>query len=149
MKHTKVSTKNPEAPVDVVPLMQVASFQAAFLSLLEFPSFSSNTLHWSQFPRTSIMVLRTTSVKGTRRHPMSQMSIIFVSDVDGSSSILLVKMVVITSMMVRFTARASPNKFLSKNMLVKVISNKRMVGRKVVRSSIEIFRFNVIVISTC
>ena len=59
------------------------------------------------------------------------MSIIFVSEVEGSPSILLVKMVVITSMMVRLTARASPNKFLSKNMLVKVISNKRMVGRKV------------------
>ena len=43
--------------------------------------------------------------KGTRRQKMSQMSIILVSDVGGSSSILLVKMVVITNMMVRFTVR--------------------------------------------
>ena len=41
--------------------------------------------------------------KGTRRQKMSQMSIILVSEVGGSSSILLVKMVVITNMMVKFT----------------------------------------------
>ena len=131
------------------PCIELTSVQAFLLSALLSVSLSSDPLQWSQLPRTSMMVLRTTSVKGTRRHPISQMSIIFVSDVEGSSSILLVKMVVITSMMVRLTASESPNKLLSKNMLVKVMSNKRMVGRKVVKSSIEIFRFNFIFISTC
>ena len=42
---------------------------------------------------------------GTRRQKINQMSIILVSDVGGSSYILLVKMVVITNMMVRFTVR--------------------------------------------
>ena len=41
---------------------------------------------------------------------MSQMSIILVSEVGGSSSILLVKMVVITSMMVRLTVRLASKK---------------------------------------
>ena len=43
--------------------------------------------------------------KGTKRQTMSQISIILVSDVGGSCSILVVKMVVMTSMMVRFTVR--------------------------------------------
>ena len=42
---------------------------------------------------------------GTRRQKINHMSIILVSNVGGSSSTLLVKMVVITSMMVRFTVR--------------------------------------------
>ena len=45
----------------------------------------------------------TTAANGMRRLKMSQASIIFVSEVGGRASILLVKMVVITSMMVRFT----------------------------------------------
>ena len=48
-----------------------------------------------------------TSRKGTTKQKINQMSIIFMSEVGGSSSILLVKMVVITNMMVRFTAMAS------------------------------------------
>ena len=47
---------------------------------------------------------------GTRRQKINQMSIILVSDVGGSSSILLVKMVVITNMMVRFTVRLASKK---------------------------------------
>ena len=62
-----------------------------------------------------------TSRKGTMRQNISQMSIIFMSELGGSSSILLVKMVVITSMIVRFTAIASPKRFLSKKMVTKVI----------------------------
>ena len=74
-------------------------------------------------------VLMITSRKGTIRVKISQKSIIFMSEVGGSSSILLVKMVVITSMMVRFTAMASPNRSLSKKMVVKVMRSRRMVGR--------------------
>ena len=53
----------------------------------------------------SIAVWIRVKANGTRRQKMSQMSIILVSDVGGSSSILLVKMVVITSIIVRFTVR--------------------------------------------
>ena len=63
------------------------------------------------------------------RQKINQMSIIFMSEVGGSSSILLVKMVVITSMMVRFTAMASPKRSLSKKMVTKVMRSRRMVGR--------------------
>ena len=61
-------------------------------------------------------------------------------------TIMLVKMVVITSMMVRLTAKASPKSSLSKRMLVKVMSSRRMVGRKVVSISVVIFLFNTIFI---
>ena len=81
-----------------------------------FGSFSSQSWH-SQF-KHSIAVLKTTSRKGTTRQKISQMSIIFMSEVGGNSSILLVKMVVITNMMVRFTARESPNRSLLKKMVV-------------------------------
>ena len=77
----------------------------------------------------SIAVLRMTSRKGTTRQKINHMSIIFMSEGGGSSSILLVKMVVITSMMVRFTAMASPKRSLSKNMVTKVMRSRRMVGR--------------------
>ena len=68
-----------------------------------FGSSVSQIWH-SQF-KHSIAVLKTTSRKGTTRQKISQMSIIFMSEVGGSSIILLVKMVVITNMMVRFTVR--------------------------------------------
>ena len=74
-------------------------------------------------------VLMITSRKGTIRVKISQKSIIFMSEVGGSSSILLVKMVVITNMMVRFTAMASPKRALSKKMVVKVMRSRRMVGK--------------------
>ena len=79
-------------------------------------SFLSQVLQL-QF-KHSIPVLRMTSRNGTTRQKISQISIIFMSEVGGSSSILLVKMVVITSMMVRFTAIASPKRSLSKKMVV-------------------------------
>ena len=68
----------------------------------------------------SIAVLRMTSRKGTIRQKISHMSIIFMLDEGGSSSILLVKMVVITNMMVRFTAIVSLNRLLSKKVVTKV-----------------------------
>ena len=74
-------------------------------------------------------VLMITSRKGTIRVKISQKSIIFMSEVGGSSSILLVKMVVITSMMVRFTAMTSPKRSFSKKMVVKVMRSRRMVGK--------------------
>ena len=74
-------------------------------------------------------VLRMTSRKGTIRQKISQRSIILTSEVGGSSSILLVKMVVITNMMVRFTAMTSPKRSLSKKVVVKVMRSRRMVGR--------------------
>ena len=74
---------------------------------------------------------------GTTRQKISQRSIIFVSEVVGSSSILLVKMMVITRMMVRFTARTYPSNFLSKKMETKLMKSRRLVGRKVVNSSLE------------
>ena len=61
-------------------------------------SVFSSLYHW-------IAVWISAKENGTRRQNISQMSIILVSEVGGSSAILLVKMVVITSMMVRFTVR--------------------------------------------
>ena len=84
-------------------------------------------------------VLMITSRKGTIRVKISQKSIIFMSEVGGSSSILLVKMVVITSMMVRFTAMTSPKRSLSKKVLTKVMRSRRVVGRYVVKSSVVTF----------
>ena len=78
--------------------------------------------------RDSIAVLSITAVKGTTRQKINHKSIIFMSEVGGSSSILLVKMVVITSMMVRFTAMASPNRSLSKKMVTKVMRSRRRVA---------------------
>ena len=80
----------------------------------------------------SIAVLRLTSRKGITKQQINQMSIIFMSEVGGNSSILLVKMVVITNMIVRFTAMASLKRSWSKKILVKVMSSRRMVGKKVV-----------------
>ena len=68
-----------------------------------------------------------TSRKGTIRQKINQMSMNFMSEVGGSSSILLVKMVVITSMMVRLTAMTSPNRSLSKKMVTKVMRSRRTV----------------------
>ena len=93
----------------------------SFLSPLIFLS-PSGLLLLTPFPsqmaqlqfKHSTVVLKMTPRKGITKHEISQMSIIFISEVGGSSSILLVKMVVITSMMVRFTAMTSPKRSLSK-----------------------------------
>ena len=70
-----------------------------------------------------------TSRMGTTRQKIIQRSIIFVSEVVGSSSILLVKMMVITRMMARFTARTYPSSLLSKKMETKLMRSRRLVGR--------------------
>ena len=98
----------------------------SFLSPLIFLSPSGRLLLLTPFPsqmaqlqfKHSTVVLKMTPRKGITKHEISQMSIIFISEVGDSSSILLVKMVVITSMIVRFTAMASPKRSLSKKMVV-------------------------------
>ena len=59
----------------------------------------------------SMAVRRTTSQKGTSWHMINQMSIILIAEVGGSPSILLMKMVVITSIVVKFTVRAEQSKY--------------------------------------
>merc|ERR1712001_739506 len=80
-------------------------FFSSFSSLALLASFGSQM--WQLQFTHSVAVLRMTSRKGTTRQKINQMSIIFMSEVGGSSSILLVKMVVITSMRVRFTANVA------------------------------------------
>ena len=58
---------------------------------------------------------------------MSQTSIILVSEVGGRLSILLMKIVVITSIVVRFTLKAASKKKGLKKLVAKVIMVKRMV----------------------
>ena len=72
------------------------------------------------------------------------MSIILMSDVGPSQwgerlSILLMKMVVITSMVVRFTLKAAPRKKGLKKMVAKVIAFKRSVGKYVVINFVSFF----------
>ena len=105
-----------------IPLSFVVT-RSPFGTLASF-SFALQMLQL-QFIKVWIPVPRMTSRKGTMRQNINQMSIIFMSELGGSSSILLVKMVVITSMIVRFTAMASPKR--SKKMVVKVMRSRRMV----------------------
>ena len=59
-----------------------------------------------------MIVRRTTSAKGTNWQSMSQQSIILVDEVGGKPSILLMKIVVITNMVVRFTLKAASKKMV-------------------------------------
>ena len=74
------------------------------------------------------------------------MSIILMSEVGGRLSILLMKMVVITSMVVRFTLKAASKKKGLKKVVAKVIAVKRSVGKYVVINSLITFRFKTMVI---
>ena len=74
-------------------------------------------------------VSRMTSAKGTIWHKTSQISIILISEVGGKPSILLIKMVVITSMVVRFTLKAASKKKGLKNVVAKVMVVKSRVGK--------------------
>ena len=56
-------------------------------------------------------------------------------------SILLMKMVVITSMVVRFTLKAASKKKGLKKVVAKVIATKSVEGKKVVIISLMIFLF--------
>ena len=57
------------------------------------------------------------------------MSIILMSDVGGKLSILLMKMVVITSIVVKFTLRAASKKNGLKKVVAKVIAMRRRDGK--------------------
>ena len=69
------------------------------------------------------------------------MSIILMSEVEGRTSILLMKMVVITNMVVKFTLNAASKKRGLKKVVAKVIAVSRMVGKYVVINSLVIFLF--------
>ena len=60
---------------------------------------------------------------------MSQTSIILVSEVGGRLSILLMKIVVITSIVVRFTLKAASKKKGLKKVVAKVIAVRRSEGK--------------------
>ena len=64
----------------------------------------------------------------------------------GRLSILLIKMVVITSMVVRFTLKAASKKKGLKKVVANVITVRRSVGKYVVINSLVTFRFRTIVI---
>ena len=87
-------------------------------------------------------VRRTTCAKGTSWQRMSQQSIILMSDVGGKPSILLMKMVVITNIVVKFTLKAASKKKGLKKLVAKEIMVKSTVGRKVVNNSLLGFLFN-------
>merc|ERR1712115_67077 len=91
-------------------------------------------------------VRSTTWAKGTSWQKTSQMSIILMSEVGGRPSILLMKMVVITSMVVRFTLKAASKKKGLQKVVAKVIAVRRSVGKYVVINSLVIFRFKTILI---
>ena len=74
------------------------------------------------------------------------MSIILISEVGGRLSILLMKMVVITSMVVRFTLKAASKKKGLKKVVAKVIAVKRSVGKYVVINSLVTFLFKTMFI---
>ena len=69
------------------------------------------------------------------------MSIILMSEVGGRPSILLMKMVVITNMVVRFTLKAASKKKGLKKVVANVMAVKRREGKKVVIISLVIFLF--------
>ena len=60
---------------------------------------------------------------------MSQTSIIRISEVGGRLSILLMKMVVITNMVVKFTLRAASKKKGLKKVVAKVMAISRRDGK--------------------
>ena len=64
-----------------------------------------------------------------------------MSDVGGKLSILLMKIVVITSMVVRFTLKAASKKNGLKKVVAKVMAMRRKEGKNVVIISLVIFLF--------
>ena len=74
------------------------------------------------------------------------MSIILMSEVVGRLFILLMKMVFITSMVVRLTLKAASKKKGLKKVMAKVIAVNRRVGKYVVINSFVTVRFKTIVI---
>ena len=72
------------------------------------------------------------------------MSIILMSEVAGRLSILLMKMVVITSIVVRFTLKAASKKKGLKKVVATVVARRRKEGKYVVMISLMNFRFKII-----
>ena len=66
-----------------------------------------------------------------------------MAEVGGRLSILLMKMVVITSMVVRFTLKAASKKKGLKKVVAKVMAVRSKVGKKVVINSLITFLFIV------
>ena len=90
-----------------------------------FPSFQlESSVLWYSIP-----VRRITSAKGTIWQRTSQISIILISEVWGRLSILLIKIVVITNMVVRFTLKAASKKKGLKKVVAKVIATKSVEGK--------------------
>ena len=75
---------------------------------------------------------------------MSQMLIILISEVGGRLSILLMKMVVITSMVVKLTLRVASKYCSLYKVVAKVMSMRRTEGKKVVTISLITFLFKMI-----
>ena len=73
--------------------------------------------------------LTITSANGTSWQNMSQMSIILGKAVWGSFSMTLMKMVVMTNMLVRFTLKAASKKKGLKKVVAKVIIMSKMEGK--------------------
>ena len=96
----------------------------------------------------SMAVRRTTSQKGTSWHMINQMSIILIAEVGGSPSILLMKIVVMTSIVVKFTVRAASKKYGLKKVVAKVIAVSIIEGKYVVIISLVIFRLRTMNIRT-
>ena len=74
-------------------------------------------------------VRRTTSMKGTSWQRINQASIILRSAVGGRLSTLPMKMVVITSMVVKFTLNAASKKKGLKKVVAYVIIMRRIEGK--------------------
>ena len=74
-------------------------------------------------------VKRTTSAKGIIWQKTSHKSIILMSEVGGKLSILLMKIVVITNMVVRFTLKAASKKNGLKKVVEKVMARSRKETR--------------------
>ena len=104
-------------------LFWVSWTSSIFCTIEQYPSSVSQYLQYS------MAVRRTTSVKGTSWQKTSQMSIILMSEVGGKPSILLIKMVVKTSMVVKFTLKAASKKIGLKNVVAKVIAVRRREGK--------------------
>ena len=65
-------------------------------------------------------------------------------EVGGRLSILLIKMVVITNMVVRFTLKAASKKKGLKKVVATVVARRRKEGKYVVMISLMNFRFKII-----
>ena len=142
MTHTYSRKKANLPKVFKFVLMNLETASKSFLILLGSSMTPSSSMWEADFTSVtsdlgsmfsslwySIAVSKTTSTKGKIWQKISQMSIILMSEVGGRLSILLMKMVVITSMVVKFTLKAASKKKGSKKVVAKVIAVRRRVGK--------------------